>query len=221
MLKDNKNYPYIKVTVNEEFPRVVFTRKRISDAAKYFGPYSGAGKAMSIIKTTQRAFALPQCKLNFPQDIVGIKAKNSQIDKFDELPNLLNELNRQVSEVDGNVTSLVAFKENLDVERRELEEARVILEENRFAFEQQMKQEYQKLNDLKIDFEQEKTKVFNDIQGARERLEKNKRVFEKYRQEQINMIEKNKKLLTRNYEQFEKIVSVFNEKIEKFETNNK
>ena len=160
-------------------------------------------------------------EVNFPQDIVGIKAKNSQIDKFDELPNLLNELNRQVSEVDGNVTSLVAFKENLDVERRELEEARVILEENRFAFEQQMKQEYQKLNDLKIDFEQEKTKVFNDIQGARERLEKNKRVFEKYRQEQINMIEKNKKLLTRNYEQFEKIVSVFNEKIEKFETNNK
>ncbi|MBR0449469.1 MAG: excinuclease ABC subunit UvrC, partial [Clostridia bacterium] len=69
LLKDNKNYPYIKVTVNEEYPRVVFTRKRISDAAKYFGPYSGAGKAMSIIKTTQRAFALPQCKLNFPQDI--------------------------------------------------------------------------------------------------------------------------------------------------------
>ncbi|MBE6608553.1 MAG: excinuclease ABC subunit UvrC [Ruminococcaceae bacterium] len=69
LLKDNKNYPYIKVTVNEEYPRVLFTRKRLSDGAKYFGPYSGAGKAMSIIKTTERAFALPQCKLNFPQDI--------------------------------------------------------------------------------------------------------------------------------------------------------
>ncbi len=69
LLKDNKNYPYIKVTVNEEYPSVVFTRKRLSDGAKYFGPYSGAGKAMSIIKTTQRAFALPQCKLKFPQDI--------------------------------------------------------------------------------------------------------------------------------------------------------
>lgn len=69
LLKDNKNYPYIKVTVNEQYPRVLFTRKRLADGAKYFGPYSGAGKAMSIIKTTERAFALPQCKLKFPQDI--------------------------------------------------------------------------------------------------------------------------------------------------------
>ncbi len=69
LLKDNKNYPYIKVTVNEEYPRVTFTRKRLSDGAKYFGPYSGAGKAMSIIKTAQKAFALPQCKLQFPRDI--------------------------------------------------------------------------------------------------------------------------------------------------------
>ncbi len=69
LLKDNKNYPYIKVTVNEQYPRVLFTRKRLSDGAKYFGPYSGAGKAMSIIKTTERAFALPQCKMKFPQDI--------------------------------------------------------------------------------------------------------------------------------------------------------
>ncbi len=69
LLKDNKNYPYIKVTVNEEYPRVTFTRKRLADGAKYFGPYSGAGKAMSIIKTTERAFALPQCKLEFPRDI--------------------------------------------------------------------------------------------------------------------------------------------------------
>ncbi len=69
LLKDNKNYPYIKVSINEEYPRVLFTRKRVADGAKYFGPYSGAGKAMSIIKTTERAFALPQCKMKFPQDI--------------------------------------------------------------------------------------------------------------------------------------------------------
>ncbi|MBE6619265.1 MAG: excinuclease ABC subunit UvrC [Ruminococcaceae bacterium] len=69
LLKDGKSYPYIKVTVNEEYPRVVFTRKRLADGAKYFGPYSGASKAISIIKTTERAFALPQCKLEFPRDI--------------------------------------------------------------------------------------------------------------------------------------------------------
>ncbi len=69
LLKDNKSYPYIKVTVNEQYPQVLFTRKRLADGAKYFGPYSGAGKAVSIIKTAQRAFMLPQCKLEFPRDI--------------------------------------------------------------------------------------------------------------------------------------------------------
>lgn len=69
LLKDSKSYPYIKVTLNDEYPRVLFTRKRVNDGAKYFGPYSGASKAISIIKTTERAFALPQCKLEFPRDI--------------------------------------------------------------------------------------------------------------------------------------------------------
>ncbi len=67
-LKDAKSYPYIKITA-EEYPRLVFTRKRDSDRAKYFGPYSGSGTAYSLIELLSRSFGLPTCKRRFPADI--------------------------------------------------------------------------------------------------------------------------------------------------------
>ena len=69
LLKDDKNYPYIKVTTDEEYPRIQFVRKRSSDRAKYFGPYSGASTAYSIIRTAQRSFGIPRCSKVFPRDI--------------------------------------------------------------------------------------------------------------------------------------------------------
>lgn len=45
-LKDDKGYPYIKVTVNEEFPRIMLARKMKADGGKYFGPYTSAGAVM-------------------------------------------------------------------------------------------------------------------------------------------------------------------------------
>lgn len=67
-LKDAKSYPYIKVT-DEVYPRLVFTRARSADKGKYFGPYSGASVAGSVLRTLQRTFALPTCKRQFPRDI--------------------------------------------------------------------------------------------------------------------------------------------------------
>ncbi|MGM9680955.1 MAG: excinuclease ABC subunit UvrC [Eubacteriales bacterium] len=69
LLKDAKSYPYIKVTVNEEYPRILITRSRASDGAKYFGPYSGNYAAWNILRTVQKTFLLPTCKLSFPKDI--------------------------------------------------------------------------------------------------------------------------------------------------------
>lgn len=68
LLKDAKSYPYIKVTA-EEYPRLVFTRKRDADRAKYFGPFSGASVAYSIIETLSKTFRLPTCRRKFPQEI--------------------------------------------------------------------------------------------------------------------------------------------------------
>ena len=67
-LKDAKSYPYIKLT-DEEYPRLVFTRRRENDKAKYFGPYSGSGTAYALIELLSRTLALPTCSRRFPRDI--------------------------------------------------------------------------------------------------------------------------------------------------------
>ena len=62
MLKDDKSYPYIKVTVNEEYPRVIYTRQLLRDKAKYFGPYTTAYGAQELIYFIQKHWKL--CKVN-------------------------------------------------------------------------------------------------------------------------------------------------------------
>ncbi len=71
-LKDAKSYPYIKLTA-EEYPRLVFTRKREKDRAKYFGPYSSSGTAYRVIDALRRILRLPSCKHTFPRDIGRVR----------------------------------------------------------------------------------------------------------------------------------------------------
>ncbi len=67
-LKDAKSYPYIKLT-DEEYPRLLFTRQRGSDRAKYFGPYSGSGTVYSLLELLRKVLKLPSCSRSFPRDI--------------------------------------------------------------------------------------------------------------------------------------------------------
>ena len=67
-LKDAKSYPYIKVT-NELYPKVIFTRTRLNDKARYFGPYSGTATVFSVLRILQKTLGLPSCNRKFPQDI--------------------------------------------------------------------------------------------------------------------------------------------------------
>ena len=67
-LKDSKSYPYIKIT-NEEYPRIMFTRSRLADKAKYFGPYTGASVVFGIMSLLNKTLGIPSCKLHFPKDI--------------------------------------------------------------------------------------------------------------------------------------------------------
>ena len=69
LLKDSKSYPYIKVTMNEKYPKILMTRKRLNDGARYFGPYSGASVVYGIIGTLERTLGIPTCKKSFPKDI--------------------------------------------------------------------------------------------------------------------------------------------------------
>ncbi len=69
MLKDDKSYPFIKVTVNEVFPRVLFARRIRKDKAKYFGPYTSAGAVKDVIELVQKLYHIRTCNRNLPRDI--------------------------------------------------------------------------------------------------------------------------------------------------------
>lgn len=69
MLKDDKNYPYIKVTVNEEFPRILFARTMKRDKAKYYGPYTSAAAVKSTIELVRKIYQIRSCNRRLPKDI--------------------------------------------------------------------------------------------------------------------------------------------------------
>ncbi len=69
LLKDDKHYPYIKVTMNEQYPRILKTRRVEKDGAKYFGPYSSAFAVNDAIDTIKKLFPIKTCNRNLPKDI--------------------------------------------------------------------------------------------------------------------------------------------------------
>lgn len=68
LLRDDKQYPYIKVTLNERFPRVVKTREVKKDGAKYFGPYPSATAVNDAIDIIHEIYPVRTCKLNLDSD---------------------------------------------------------------------------------------------------------------------------------------------------------
>lgn len=69
MLKDDKAYPFIKVTVNEPFPRIIFARQMKKDGAKYFGPYPSAGAVKNTIELVSKLYKTRTCSRNLTKDI--------------------------------------------------------------------------------------------------------------------------------------------------------
>ena len=67
-LKDAKAYPYIKIT-SGEYPKIVYTRSRLSDRAKYFGPFSGTSTVFSVLDILHKSLGIPNCNRNFPKEI--------------------------------------------------------------------------------------------------------------------------------------------------------
>lgn len=65
-LRDDKSYPYIKVTVAEPFPRVVVTRQIIDDGARYFGPYTDVGAMRRALNVVKRIFTVRSCHYDLP-----------------------------------------------------------------------------------------------------------------------------------------------------------
>lgn len=68
MLKDDKTYPYIKVTLGEEYPRVLFSRIMKKDKSKYYGPYPSAAAVKDTIELLQKLYKIRNCNRNLPKD---------------------------------------------------------------------------------------------------------------------------------------------------------
>lgn len=68
LLKDDKTYPYIKVTMGEDYPRVVFSREMKKDRSRYFGPYTSAAAVKDTIELINKLYQLRTCSKRFPRD---------------------------------------------------------------------------------------------------------------------------------------------------------
>ena len=68
-LRDDKSYPYIKVTLNEPFPRVWVTRRLTNDGARYFGPYTDVGAMRRALNVVKRVFTVRSCNYDMPREM--------------------------------------------------------------------------------------------------------------------------------------------------------
>src|SRR5215210_3707063 len=66
-LRDDKSYPYIKVTVQEPFPRVSVTRHLVDDGSRYFGPYTDVGAMRRALNVVKRIFTVRSCNYDLPR----------------------------------------------------------------------------------------------------------------------------------------------------------
>ena len=113
MLRDDKTYPYIRVTMGEDFPRVLFSRQLKKDKSRYFGPYTSAGAVKDTIELINKIYQLRTCNRKLPRDIGAERAcLNYHIHKA--------EYGERVSQVleflNGNYTPVIKMLETKMVE---------------------------------------------------------------------------------------------------------
>lgn len=102
LLKDDKTYPFIKLTLNEDFPRVFMTRRVIRDGARYFGPYCSNFNIKEVLEIIADVFPLRRCK------------KQLSIDKLSDKPCLYYQMNK----CSGVCTGMVSREEYYDTVKK-------------------------------------------------------------------------------------------------------
>ncbi|MEF9952359.1 MAG: excinuclease ABC subunit UvrC [Clostridium sp.] len=133
LLKDDKHYPYIKVTIKEEYPRVMMTRRYVKDGSKYFGPYTDVSAVKETLLLIEKHFMLRNCRrpLKFGQ-VVGRECLNYHIGRcsapcngklpVEEYMTVLNEVIEFLQGRDNNLIKkleedMIRASEELDFEK--------------------------------------------------------------------------------------------------------
>lgn len=119
MLKDDKSYPFIKVTVQEEYPRVLFARLMKKDKCKYFGPYTSAGAIKDTIELINKLYKLRTCNRNLPRDIGNerpclnyhIKQCNAPCQGYVSKEEYRSQVHEAIAFLDGNYDPVIKMLE--------------------------------------------------------------------------------------------------------------
>ena len=114
LLKDDKTYPYIAVTLKEEFPRVIKTRLLKRDGSRYFGPYSDSGAVSRILKMLDELYPVKKCeRLSFPDNFrpclnyhigkctgpcTGLQSKEDYMEMINHILQILEGKDRELIE---------------------------------------------------------------------------------------------------------------------------
>ncbi|MDO5426105.1 MAG: excinuclease ABC subunit UvrC [Eubacteriales bacterium] len=134
MLTDDKTYPFIKVTVAEDYPRILFSRTMKKDKSKYFGPYTSAGAVKDTIELLQKIYRIRTCNRSLPKEIGNdrpclnyhIKQCNAPCQGYVSKEEYRKSVNEAIGFLNGNyepVFSLLEERMNEAAERMDFEGA--------------------------------------------------------------------------------------------------
>lgn len=153
LLKDDKTYPYIKVTVKEDFPRVFTTRKILNDGARYFGPYASSGAANEMLDFIRSRYKIRQCKIfrNRTKPCLNYQIKKCSAPCVDKISKqeYQEEINQIVGLLEGKTAKVVKqLEEEIQKAAEKLEfEKAAELRDKKFAI-QRITEEKQKVSNL-------------------------------------------------------------------------
>lgn len=144
MLKDDKTYPYIKVTIKDKYPLIYVTRRRIEDKALYFGPYTNVGAMRDALHTIKEIFPVKRCKYNLDKTTVKNACLYYHIGRC--LGPCINEVSLQAYR--DMINQVVLFLEGKtdDVKKSIEEEIEKCIEKLEFERAAQLKQRLDNIN---------------------------------------------------------------------------
>ena len=119
MLTDDKTYPFIKVTVAEDYPRILFSRSMKKDKNRYFGPYTSAGAVKDTIELLQKIYRIRTCSRKLPEDIGNerpclnyhIKQCNAPCQGYVSREDYRKAVNEAISFLSGNYGPVIHLLE--------------------------------------------------------------------------------------------------------------
>ncbi len=163
MLMDDKTYPYIKVTVEEAYPRLLFSRQKKKDKARYFGPYTSAGAVKEIIELLRKVYQVRSCNRILPRDTgkerpclnyhihrckAPCQGAVSQEEYRENIRHVIEFLSGNVTEISGQLRrKMEQASENLEFEKA-AEYRELLKEVQAIAQKQKMSQSHEEDRDV-------------------------------------------------------------------------